>query len=136
MPRRDAATVRLAGSPALLPKKWSSGDLFIGDFGGPAPGDGNRSRPRPACRDTAAPASSLPGGRPVDVSLPYHYHPPPPSRHATFCSFHTAIIAPRFLLPFFWCARTRPLLTSPDLPFSSSVSSPPPLCANDSQGVK
>ena len=70
MPRRDAATVRLAGSPALLPKKWSSGDLFIGDFGGPAPGDGNRSRPRPACRDTAAPASSLPGGRPVAVSLP------------------------------------------------------------------
>ena len=73
MPRRDAATVRLAGSPALLPKKWSSGDLFIGDFGGPAPGDGNRSRPRPACRDTAAPASSLPGGRQpaVPLSVPF-----------------------------------------------------------------
>ena len=69
MPRRDAATVRLAGSPALLPKKWSSGDLFIGDLEAPPPATGTGAGRAPR----AATPPRLPPLSRAAASLPCHF---------------------------------------------------------------
>ena len=85
MPRRDAATVRLAVA------RQGSGAVGTSLFGGPPPpATGTGAGRAPACRDTAAPAPSLPGGRAVAVSLPCraqhhplatHTHDTPPPVH-------------------------------------------------------
>jgi len=81
MPRRDAATVRLAGSPALLPKKWSSGDLFIGDLEAPPPatGTGAGRAPRaatpprlPPLSRAAAPSTSACRAAPSSITTTHH----------------------------------------------------------------
>jgi hypothetical protein len=104
MPRRDAATVGLAAL-LLLPEEVEQWGLVYW-----------RPRPRRREQEQAAPrvprhrrACLLSPGRPPRRRQPAVPRPavasvsrlPTTPRHATFCSFHTAIIAPRFLLPFF-----------------------------------